>query len=112
MNTHEKETGAIPEVLTLIDLVQYQTGTVVSRTLVKKPTGTVTAFAFDAGQGLSEHTAPFDALAVVIEGEAEITIAGKPNHLKGGDIIIMPSGEPHSLKATKRFKMLLVMIRS
>ena len=102
------EAGAIQ----LSGMVSYQNQAVVSREIIKKNTGTITLFAFDEGQGLSEHTAPFDAMVQIIEGEAEITIAGKPNHLKGGDIIIMPSGEPHSLKATKRFKMLLVMIRS
>jgi quercetin dioxygenase-like cupin family protein len=102
------ETGAIQ----LIGMVSYQNKAVVSREIIKKNSGTVTLFAFDEGQGLSEHTAPFDAMVQVIEGEAEITISGKPNHLKGGDIIIMPAGEPHSLKAIKRFKMLLVMIRS
>lgn len=111
MNTHEKETGAIPEVLTLIDLVQYQTGTVVSRTLVKKPTGTVTAFAFDAGEGLSEHTAPFDALAVVIEGEAEITIAGTPLRVRAGELVRLPAERPHAVRAVQRFKMVLIMIR-
>jgi quercetin dioxygenase-like cupin family protein len=111
MNADEKETRAIPEVLTLTDLVQYQTGTVVSRTLVKKPTGTVTAFAFDAGEGLSEHTAPFDALAVVVEGEAEITIAGTPLRVHAGELVRLPAERPHAVRAVQRFKMVLIMIR-
>ena len=96
----------------LASLVEYQTGSVVSREVVKKPTGTVTVFAFDAGQGLSEHTAPFDALVYLLDGEAEITIAGKPIAAKAGDMVIMPANQPHALKAVVRFKMLLVMIRS
>jgi quercetin dioxygenase-like cupin family protein len=92
-------------------LVNYQPGAVVSRTLVKKSTGTVTAFAFDEGQELSEHTAPFDALVHVLDGEGEVRVSGKPHALRTGDILLMPGGEPHALKATKRFKMLLIMIR-
>lgn len=93
-------------------LVNYQDGSVVSREIVKKPTGTVTIFAFDEGQGLSEHTAPFDALVYVLDGEAEISIAGKPHRLHGGEMILMPAQQPHALKALKRFKMILTMIRS
>ena len=93
-------------------LVEYQAGSVVSREIVKKPTGTATAFAFDAGQGLSEHTAPFDALVHILDGEAEITIAGKPVAARAGDMVIMPAKVPHALQAVKRFKMLLTMIRS
>ena len=93
-------------------LVNYQDGSIVSREIVKKPTGNVTIFAFDEGQGLSEHTAPFDALAHVLEGEAEISIAGQPHHLHGDEMILMPAGQPHALKALKRFKMILTMIRS
>lgn len=96
----------------LLDMVSYQDGAVVSRTLIDKKTGTVTLFAFGEGQGLSEHTAPFDALVQVIDGEAEITIAGKPYHLDAGEIIVMPAGVPHALKAARRFKMMLTMIRS
>jgi len=99
------------EVKYLKDLVDYQEGSVVSREVISKPAGTVTVFAFDAGQGLSEHTAPFDALVQIIDGEAEIRISGNPHHLKAGEMIIMPAGEPHALKAIGRFKMLLVMIR-
>lgn len=99
------------KVLTLADMVDYQDGSVVSRELVKQKTGTVTLFAFDAGQGLSEHTAPFDALVYVLDGKAEIIISGESFSVKGGEMIIMPAHKPHALKANERFKMLLVMIR-
>jgi quercetin dioxygenase-like cupin family protein len=102
----------IAEVVRLIDLVNYQEGAVVSRTLVNRPTGTVTLFAFDEGQGLSEHTAPFDALAHLLEGEAEIVVSGKPLRMTAGEAVLMPANQPHSLKALSRFKMLLTMIRS
>jgi quercetin dioxygenase-like cupin family protein len=98
--------------VSLVGLIEYQDGAVVSREIVKKPTGTVTVFAFDAGQGLSEHTAPFDALVHILDGEAEITIAGTPVVAKRGDMVIMPANQPHALKAVERFKLLLVMIRS
>ena len=101
-----------PQPQQLIDLVQYQAGSVVSRTLIKEKAGTVTLFAFDEGEGLSEHTAPFDALVHLLEGEAEIVISGKPLQVKQGDIVLMPANEPHALKALTRFKMLLTMIRS
>ena len=94
------------------ELVNYQDGAVVSREIVKKPTGNVTLFAFDEGQGLSEHTAPFDALAQVVEGEAEILISGQPHRVLGGEMILMPAGQPHALKVLERFKMILTMIRS
>jgi len=100
------------QVSNMKDLVVYQDGSVVSKEIIKKPTGTVTIFAFDRDQGLSEHTAPFDALVYVLDGETEITISGEPHHLKAGDMLIMPGGKPHALKAVKRFKMMLVMIRS
>lgn len=96
----------------LHDLIAYQKGSVVSRTVIDKKAGTVTLFSFDEGQGLSEHTAPFDALVYLLDGEAEVFIAGKPLHLKTGDMTIMPAQHPHSLKAIKKFKMLLIMIRS
>ena len=96
----------------LLDMVSYQDGAVVSRTLIDKKTGTVTLFAFGEGQGLSEHTAPFDALVQILDGEAGITIAGKAFHLEAGEIIVMPAGVPHALKAARRFKMMLTMIRS
>ena len=102
----------IAEVVRLIDLVNYQEGAVVSRTLVNRATGTVTLFAFDEGQGLSEHTAPFDALAHLLEGEAEISVAGKPLRAAAGEAVLMPANQPHSLKALSRFKMVLTMIRS
>ncbi len=100
------------QVLVIAEMVSYQDGSIVSRTLVDRQTGTVTLFAFDEGQGLSEHTAPFDALVQLIEGEAEIRISGKPVRLKGGEVVLMPANQPHSLKAIKKFKMLLTMIRS
>lgn len=93
-------------------LVNYQDGAIVSRTLIDKPAGTITLFAFAAGQGLSEHTAPYDAFVSIIDGEAEITIAKKPQTVKAGEIIIMPANKPHALKAIIPFKMMLVMIRA
>lgn len=95
-----------------VGLAQYQDGAVVSREIMKRPTGSVTVFAFDAGQGLSEHTAPFDALVQVLEGVVEIRIAGQGFRLQGGDMILMPAGQPHALQAVERFKMILTMIRS
>ena len=95
-----------------LGLVSYQDGAVVSRILIKRGGGTVTLFAFDEGQSLSEHTAPFDAIAHVLEGEALITIAGVPLTVPAGDIVLMPANQPHAVVATKRFKMLLTMIRS
>ena len=96
----------------VIDLVSYQDGSVVSRTLINQKTGTVTLFAFDAGQELSEHTAPYDALVEVFDGETEITISSQPFHLRAGDMIIMPANQPHAVKALVKFKMMLTMIRS
>ena len=96
----------------VFDLVSYQDGSIVSREIIKKSTGSVTIFAFDEGQGLSEHTAPFDALVQVVEGETEIVISGHPHRLQGGEMILMPAGQPHTLKAITRFKMILTMIRS
>jgi len=101
-----------PKVEYLKDLVNYQDGSVVSREIIRKSTGTVTLFAFDAGQGLSEHTAPFDAMVQILDGEAEITISGQIYHLSEGQMIILPVNEVHALKAISKFKMLLVMIRS
>ncbi len=100
------------QVQRVTNLADYQEGSIVSRTIIDKKTGTVTFFAFDQGQGLSEHTAPFDALVHVLDGEVEITISGKAHRLTAGEIIIMPANEPHALKALKRFKMILTMIRS
>ena len=96
----------------LVSLVDYQDGAVVSKEIIKKEKGTVTLFAFDKGQGLSEHTAPFDALVYILDGQAEIYIAGKAHLLKTGQTIIMPENKPHALKAVERFKMLLVMIKA
>jgi len=96
----------------LVDMVDYQNDAIVSKTIIDKNTGTVTLFAFDNGQGLSEHKAPFDALVQVLDGEVEIRISGKTFYLKRGEMIIMPANEPHALKAISRFKMLLTMIRS
>lgn len=106
--------GEMPmaEVVRLADLVNYQEGSVVSRTIVKRETGTVTLFAFDEGQGLSEHTAAFDAVAHLLEGEAEITVSGKPLRVTVGEAVLMPANQPHALKALSRFKMLLTMVRS
>ena len=92
--------------------IDYSSGSVVSKTLVDKKAGTLTLFSFDAGQGLSEHTAPYDAVVQILDGEAEITIGGKANTVAAGQMIIMPANIPHSLKAEKRFKMLLTMIRA
>ncbi len=100
------------QVTRLVDLADYQKGSIVSRTIIDKKTGTVTLFAFDEGQGLSEHAAPFDALVYVLDGQVEITISGKPFRLRAGEMIIMPANDPHALKATTRFKMILTMIRS
>jgi quercetin dioxygenase-like cupin family protein len=100
------------EGLMLDGLVSYQNGSVVSRTVINKPAGTITLFAFDKDESLSEHTAPFDAMVHVVDGIAEIKIAGRPYILKKGGMIIMPAGQPHALKAIERFKMLLVMIKS
>jgi len=102
----------VAEGVRLKDLVNYKEGSVVSRTIVKRSTGTVTLFAFDDDQGLSEHTAAFDAVAHLLEGEAEITVSGKPMRVKAGEAVLMPANQPHALKALSRFKMLLTMIRS
>lgn len=102
----------LTEVNRVVDLAAYQDGSIVSRIVVKRDAGNVTLFAFDAGQELSEHTTPFDALVHVVDGEAEITVAGQPYRLRAGDLIIMPARQPHAVKAVSRFKMLLTMIRS
>jgi quercetin dioxygenase-like cupin family protein len=101
-----------PSVLNLTGSIDYQQGSIVSKQLIKKDTGNVTFFAFDQGEGLSEHIAPYDAMVYVVEGEAEITIAKKPYNVKSGEMIVMPANQPHALKALQKFKMLLVMIRS
>jgi quercetin dioxygenase-like cupin family protein len=101
----------VAEVVRLIDLVNYQEGSVVSRTIMKRTTATVTLFAFDEGQGLGEHTAASDAIAFLLEGEAEITVSGNPLRTTAGEAVLMPANQPHSLKALGRFKMLLTMLR-
>ncbi|MDO5851384.1 MAG: cupin domain-containing protein [Methanobacteriaceae archaeon] len=98
--------------LKINDLIDYQKNSVVSREIIKKDTGTITIFAFDKGEGLSEHSAPFDAMVQIIEGKAEITISGKSNILEKGDMIIMPANDPHALKALEQYKMILTMIKS
>ena len=100
------------EAFSLSGLVNYQDGSVVSRVVLKREKGNVTIFAFDEGQGLSEHTSPFDALVQGVEGEAEVTVSGKPIALKPGDVILLPADKPHAVRATTRFKMVLTMIRS
>ncbi len=102
----------IGKVLDMAGLADYQDGSIVSRTVIDKPAGTLTFFAFDKGQGLSEHTTPFDALVYILDGEAEITISGRPLLARQGEMVIMPANEPHALKVPSRFKMLLVMIKS
>jgi len=100
------------EVNNLFNLVDYQDGTIVSKTLIDKKAGTITIFAFDQNQGLSEHTAPYDALLIVLDGEVKITISGKPFKLKKDEIIVMPANKPHAVNALSKMKMLLVMIHS
>ena len=97
---------------TLTEMIEYQKGTVVSKTLINKSAGTVTLFAFDKGEGLSEHAAPYDAMVQILEGEVEIKISGNPFHLKKGDMIVMPGNEPHALQSITEFKMLLTMIKA
>jgi len=99
------------QVSKLTDMVNYQDGSVVSKEIIKKEAGTVTLFAFDKGQGLSEHTAPFDALVNILDGQAEVKISGEPFMVKAGEMIIMPANKPHSVQATESFKMLLVLIK-
>ena len=111
-NSQTNEESIIGQVMKLVDLVDYQQGSVVSRTIIDKETGTVTLFAFDKGQGLSEHTAPFDALVHILDGEAEIVISGKAFRVNKDETLIMPADEPHALTAVENFKMLLIMIRS
>ena len=94
------------------DLVSYQDGAVVSRTLINKSVGTVTVFSFDEGQGLSEHTAPYDAMVEILDGEADITISGNTQRVKAGEMLIMPANQPHALHGVKAFKMMLIMIRA
>jgi quercetin dioxygenase-like cupin family protein len=110
-NPQDEKTAQKFTVGNALELVAYQAGAVVSREIVKKKTGMVTLFAFDKGQGLSEHTSPFDALVQVLDGVAEITVGGVPHRLGKDDMILMPANVPHALKAVEQFKMMLVMIR-
>ncbi len=107
-----EQKNLVGKALDLQELILYQEGSVVSKTLLDKGIGTITLFSFDSGQGLSEHTAPFDAVVQIVDGEAEITISGVKHDLQAGQMIIMPANQPHALKASKRFKMLLTMIRA
>lgn len=101
----------LAKAIELAEMAAYQDSSVVSREIIRKQSGTVSVFAFDKGEGLSEHTAPFDALVYILDGEADIFIDGEAHHLKTGQMIIMPANHPHSLKAVKRFKMLLVLVK-
>lgn len=112
MSKPEQNVVKSAEVIPLADLLQYQDGSIVSRVLLKNKGGTVTFFAFDLGEGLSEHTAPFDALVAVTEGEADIEIAGENFRVNQGETIILPANRPHAVKAATRFKMMLIMIRA
>jgi quercetin dioxygenase-like cupin family protein len=112
MQQNEPMSQPVAEVKSLKSLLQYQQSAVVSRVLLKNPSGTVTLFAFAKGEGLSEHTAPFDALVICVEGEAEIQISGQKYRLQEGETITMPASRPHSIQATSDFKMLLVMIKA
>jgi quercetin dioxygenase-like cupin family protein len=108
----EHKEGFSEEAVRLIDLVEYQTGSIVSRTILDEETGTITLFAFDKDQGLSEHTVPYDAMVYLLDGEVEITLSGNPLRVRQGEMLIMPAGIPHALRAVERFKMILTMIRS
>lgn len=115
MSTSQSKTNQgipVAENVELLGLANYQEGAVVSRTLIHRTAATVTLFAFDEGQRLTEHTSPFDALVHILEGDAEITISGKPLRLTAGEIVLMPAHEPHAVKALAKFKMLLTMLRS
>lgn len=108
-----KPKGLAPAmVATASELVSYQDGSIVSRVILKEPTGNITIFAFDEGQALSEHTVAYDALVHLLDGEAKVTIAGKANRVQSGEMILLPANQPHALEATKRFRMVLTMIRS
>jgi quercetin dioxygenase-like cupin family protein len=112
MDKKETSKQLVAKASNLEGLIDYQEGSVVSRTIIDKKTGTITLFAFDENQGLSEHTAPYDAMVYVLDGEVEVTISGKPVRLKQGEMTIMPANEPHALTAKTKFKMLLTMIKS
>src|SRR5512145_1140391 len=110
-NPDKKREEIIGKVLVTNDLLQYQEGTVASRMIVFKKAGTITLFSFDAGEGLSEHSAPFDAILTVTDGEAGVSIAGKPFTVRTGEMIILPANIPHAVQAKQRFKMTLTMIK-
>lgn len=109
---NEVDLALLSKVGNLDSQIEYQSNAVVSKTIIKKSNGTVTLFSFDEGEGLSEHTAPFDAMVYVYDGKAEVIISGNPNIVSSGEVIIMPANEPHALKAISRFKMMLIMIKS
>ena len=108
----QSDKNIVGQVVEPAKLVEYQPSSIVSRTIAEKPTGTVTVFAFDKGESLSEHTAPFDAMVQLLDGEGEFTIEGTPHRLTAGQMLVMPANRPHSVQAVERFKMLLTMIRS
>jgi quercetin dioxygenase-like cupin family protein len=111
-NKNSTEVKFVPaQAFPVAALVDYQSGSIVSREILKDANGKVTLFAFDQGEGLSEHTSPFNALVQIVEGEAQITVSGKPHSVRAGELILMPAGQPHALQALKRFKMVLTMIR-
>ncbi len=110
--TQNNNHSLLAQVNDLPDLISYQAGSVVSRTLIDKQVGTLTLFAFDTEQGLSEHTAPYDAFVYILDGTAEVIISGRTMHLKQGQMVIMPANKPHALRAINKFKMMLVMIRA
>ena len=112
MTSDPQSASELEGVVAQADLVEYQSGSVVSRTLIKKASGTITAFAFDAGEGLSEHTAPYDALVLGVDGTAEISIGSLTHRVSAGQLLKLPAGQPHAVKAITRFKMILVMIRT
>lgn len=99
-------------VMKILNLADYQEGAIVSRTIIDKKAGTITVFSFDEGQGLSEHVAPYDALVSLLDGEAEITISGKAYMVNAGEMLILPANQPHALRAIKKFKMMLTMIKA
>ena len=112
MDKNKNLQNLIGHAVKLTDMIDYQAGSVVSRAIIDKKVGTVTLFAFDEGEGLSEHTAPYSALVIILEGEADISVSGKSVRIKRGELTIMPANEPHALSAVTKFKMLLVMIRA
>jgi quercetin dioxygenase-like cupin family protein len=107
-----KKTIEKAQVMKMTSLTNYEEGSIVSRTIIDRKAGTITLFAFDEEQGLSEHVSPYDAIVCVIEGEAEVVISGKVFHVREGEMIIIPAKKPHALKATTKFKMMLTMVRA